>query len=167
MSGHYLPVPDRYDDTGNRSQLVYIWNEVLYQIWSAGGGCWLSRDGNGNDNRNDNEDNDEDGDITENIPQNTDTVDAQPDTESGKPDLITGETGERQRATGEKFSPPKEEQNEEYSQNNKNNNSFYYDRRKNPGAEKPHDPLYGSLSSPGLFLSQMKRWIPKHSGLRS
>ncbi|MDX8551714.1 hypothetical protein KHC33_10855 [Methanospirillum sp. J.3.6.1-F.2.7.3] len=139
-------------DTGNRSQLVYIWNEVLYQIWSAGGGCWLSRDGNGNDNRNDNEDNDEDGDVTENIPQNTDTVDAQPDTESGKPDLITGETGERQRATGEKFSPPKEEQNEEYSQNNKNNNRFYYDRRKNPDAEKHHDPLYGPLSSPGSFL---------------
>lgn len=32
---------------------------------------------------------------------------------AGTPDLITGATGECQRATGENFSPPKEEQNEE------------------------------------------------------
>ena len=65
---------------------------------------------------------------------------------AGTPDLITGATGECQKPTGEKFSPPKEEQNEEYSKNNKNNNNLENDRRKNPGAENTIGPLCTPLS---------------------
>jgi len=102
-------------DNGSKSQLVYVWNDVLYRVWSSGGGCWLSGDGNGNGNG--------DGNGTQNYPKHTYHDDSPSGSKAGTPDLITGATGECQKPSGEKFSPPNEEQNEEYSKNNKNNNS--------------------------------------------
>jgi len=131
-------------DNGSKSQLVYVWNDVLYRVWSSGGGCWLSGDGNGNGNG--------DGNGTQNYPKHTYHDDSPSGSKAGTPDLITGATGECQKPSGEKFSPPNEEQNEEYSKNNKNNNYLENDRRKNPSAENTHDPLYTPLSPPGSFL---------------
>jgi len=133
-------------DTGNRSQLVYLWNDKLYEVWSSGGGCWLEedKDGNGKDG--------EDGDGPENTSSQVNSGDDLLNPGPNKTDLVIGETGELERAIGERFSPPNEGQIAEYSKNYNNNIELDNDRRKIPGIERPHDQVCAPLSPPESFL---------------
>ncbi|NLL10101.1 MAG: hypothetical protein GX268_04250 [Methanomicrobiales archaeon] len=159
-------------DSGNRSQLVYVWNEMLYRAWSSGGGCWLAEDkdldgkGSGNGGDGDAGDGNVDagtrlsgvnGNFTESREDKGVFGDVQACSCSGKTDLVTGETGESETGGGENFSPPKEEYIEEYSKNKNNIKELVIDRRKFPGAESPYDPVCSPLSPPEVFLRSVEK----------
>jgi len=117
-------------DTGSKSQIVYVWNEKLYQLWSSGGGCWLS---------------DADDDDT-NHPGfgEYDTVSERT---ACIPGNVTGETGTEKYPIGEDFRPVKEGRNEFLSQNETQDADLECDRTKLLGAQTAHDSIPVSHTS--------------------
>ncbi|HOJ97823.1 MAG TPA: hypothetical protein PK024_13405 [Methanospirillum sp.] len=123
-------------DTRSKSQVVYMWNEKLYQMWSSGGGCWLS---DADDDDTDHPDFDEDDTIS--------------DVTSCIPGDVTGETGTQKYPIGEDFSPVKGGQNAFSSENKTHNAELERGRRKILGAQTAHDPLRKADTLPSSYCA--------------
>lgn len=116
-------------DRVSKTQLVYAWNDSMYEMWASGGKCWLDMS----------------------------FVDRHdPDDGGSRTDRPERPESDRS-ATGENFSPVIPDRTTDDSQNNNNKNNFSTDRSNYPGAEQVSEPSPSYVSDPENLLRSSDR----------